>query len=291
MNEQEKVARFSTQVDQLLHAPARFVADDLHSDDEQALLELAREMAMLDLSSQSQFLRRGPQPKGAKSNMSINRNGRRALATVALAMMLMVTAVFLIAPVRTFAQDIWQSLFVRHESDRVATEPYRLPAEPTSTPIPMPDAAPQMSVAEAAALAPFAVKELRSLPEGFALKSVYYDETLAKVTFLYANEAYLGIVFHQEPAETAEAWEIGSGAVVEAVVINGAPGEYVQGAWLWVEPANGASDSTEVAWVNDDPHQQLRWTQDGIAYTVSTTLSQDLGLTKADLVALAESAL
>lgn len=290
MNEHEQAARFSVQVDQLLHPSAHVAADDTYSDDEQALLDLAREMATMDMSVQSDFLRRGPQPKGAEKMMPATLNGRRALAALGVMLLLLVTAVTLIAPVRTFAQEILQSLFVQHESDRIATEPYDLATDPTPTPIPVPDAAPQMSVAEAAVLAPFTVKELATLPDGYALSSVYFDEAEQKVTFLYLNDAFLGIVLHQEPAETAAPWTIGANAVIEAVTVAGAPGEYVRGSWRWGEPAAaGAVTSTEVIWENSDPHQQLRWTQDGVTYTLSTTVGQDVGLTQADLIALAES--
>ncbi|MBK8903326.1 MAG: DUF4367 domain-containing protein [Anaerolineaceae bacterium] len=289
MNEQDKAARFSAQVDQLLQTPAHSMAGDPFTDDDQALLTLASEMAALDFSAQSRFLRQARQPKGA-NKMSHSRNGRRALVGLALAVMLLLFAVVVISPVRAFAQELLQSLFVRHDSNTMTTEPYDPVADPTPTPIPAPESLPDLSVADAAALASFAVKELTHLPDGYRLSSVYYDEARDKVTFLYLNDAYLGIVLHQEPAETAETWTIGPDAVIEPVMINGAAAEYVQGAWQWGEPTvPGAIGSTEVVWQNNDPHQQLRWTQDGIAYTVSTTVGQDQGLTQADLIAIAES--
>lgn len=222
--------------------------------------------------------------------MSHVRNGRRALVGLALAVTLLLFAVVVISPVRAFAQELLQSLFVRHDSNTMTTEPYDPVTDPTPTPIPAPESLPDLSVADADALASFAVKELTHLPEGYRLGSVYYDEAQDKVTFLYINDAYLGIVLHQEPAETAEPWTIGPDAVIETVMINGAAAEYVQGAWQWGEPTvPGAIGSTEVVWQSDDPHQQLRWTQDGITYTVSTTVGQDQGLSQADLIAIAES--
>jgi hypothetical protein len=289
MNEQEKAVRFSAQVDQLLQTPAHTTAGDPLTDDDQVLLALADEMAALDFSAQSHFLRRVRQPKGANKMIFI-RNGRRAFIGLALAVTLLLFAVVAISPVRIFAQELWQGLFVRHESSHIAVEPFVLPAEPTATPIPDPDAMSDLSVAEAAALASFAVKELSHLPAGYALSSVYYDEAQDKVTFLYLNDAYLGIVLHQEPANLAEPWTIGANAVIQAVTVDGAPGEYVRGAWRWVEPEDGgAVGVTEAVWQNDDPHQQLRWTRGKIAYTLSTTIGQDLGLTQADLIAIAES--
>lgn len=287
MNEQDKAARFSAQVDQLLQTPAHPVTGDPFTDDDQALLTLASEMAALDFSAQSRFLRQARQPKGA-NKMSHSRNGRRALVGLALAVTLLLFAVVVISPVRVFAQELLQSLFIRHDSNTMATEPFEPMADPTPTPIPAPESLPDMSVADAAALASFAVKELTHLPEGYRLGSVYYDEAQDKVTFLYINDAYLGIVLHQEPAETAEPWTIGPDAVIEAVMVNGVVGEYVKGSWRWLEPdSSGAVD--EAIWQSDDPHQQLRWTQDGIAYTVSTTVGQDQGLTQTDLIAIAES--
>lgn len=290
MNEQEKATRFSAQIDQLLHAPASHLADEQLTDDDQALLDLAQKMAVMDFSSQSQFRRQIQQPMKGANKMLFVRNGRHALAAMGVILLLLVLTVTLIAPVRAFAQELLQGLFVRHESSTIAAEPYDPIADPTPTPIPDPDSEPEMSVAEAEALTSFAVKELTNLPDGYALSSVHYDEERDKVTFLYLNDAYKGIVLHQEPAETAEPWTIGADAVIEPVTVGDVSGEYVRGAWQWGEPATeGSIGSTEMIWQSDDPHQQLRWTQDGIVYTLSTTVGQDLGLTQADLIALAES--
>ncbi|MAT96101.1 MAG: hypothetical protein CL608_03075 [Anaerolineaceae bacterium] len=291
MNEQEKATRFSAQLDQLLHSPARQPADDqLITDDDQALMDLAQKMAVMDFSPQSQFRRQIQQPTKGVNKMLFARNGRHALAAVGVTLLLLVMAVTLIAPVRAFAQELLQGLFVRHESSTMAVEPYDPVTDPTPTPVPAQVDVPNLTIAEAEALASFAVKELTNLPDGFALSSVYYDEERDKVTFLYLDEGYKGIVLHQEPADIAEPWTIGADAVIEVVTVGDFPGEYVRGAWQWGEPATeGAVGSTEMVWKSDDPHQQLRWTQDGIVYTLSTTVGQDLGLTQADLIALAES--
>lgn len=290
MNEQEKATRFSSQIDQLLQAPAWQQADDLLNDDDQALLDLARKMTVLDFSTQSQFRQRIQQPMKGVNKMLFARNGRHALAALGVTILLLVLTITLIAPVRAFAQEFLQSLFVRHESNTIAAEPYNPISDPTPTPIPAPESVPNLSVSEADALASFAVRELTNLPAGFTLSSVYYDQERDKVTFLYLNDIYQGIVLHQEPAETAEPWTIGADAVIEAVMVGNIPGEYVHGSWQWVEPTTeDAVGSTEEIWRNDDPHQQLRWTQDGIVYTLSTTVGQDLGLTQADLITLAEN--
>lgn len=222
--------------------------------------------------------------------MIFMKNGRRALVGLALAVTLLLFAVVAISPVRAFAQDLLQSLFVRHDSNTMITEPYDPVADPTPTPVPAPESLPDLSVAEAAALASFAVKELANLPEGYRLASVYYDEVRDRVTFLYIKDTYLGIVLHQEPAETAEPWTIGADAVIKPVTVGDVPGEYVRGSWDWGEPATeGSIGSAEMIWKSDDPYQQLRWTQDGIVYTVSTTVGQEQGITQADLIAIAES--
>lgn len=289
MNEQEKAARFSAQVDRLLHTPAEATAGDTLPQDDQALLELAREMAAMDFSTQSQFLRSGRQPKGETPMLSGLFNGRRVLVTLGATVFLLILAFTFVAPMRAFAQDAWQSLFVRDENNRIAVESSAPIVGPTSTPVPAGDAVGGMSVAEAQELASFRLKEPAGLPAGFALSSVYYDEAHDKVTFLYLNDAFLGIVLHQQPAGTAERFTIGAEAEVESVTVNGVRAEYVRGSWGWLEPEGGLVVSDEVEWRADDPYQQLRWVADGNAYTLSTTVGQDLGLSQADLIAIAES--
>lgn len=289
MNEQEKADYFSTQVDALLQKSAPIMVDENLSDDDQALLDTARLLASVDFAPQSRFLRRLPHPQGAKP-MTNRWTGRRALALSTVFFLLLLLVLGAIPPVRVFAQEVWQSFFVRHESSSVAlSEPEIISAEPTGTPIPVENVVPDMSVSDAAALAPFTVREPANIPAGYILTSVYYDETLKRVTCLYLKGG-LGISLHQEPAATANPGIIGPEANVETIQIGDVPGEYVRGTWTDVGHNDGVTITvTERVWDSNDPYQQLRWTEDGIVYTLGTTVGQDLGLTQADLIAIAVS--
>src|SRR5690554_943460 len=105
MNEQEKTARFSAQVDRLLRRPAEATVGDTLPQDDQVLLELAREMAAMDFSSQSQFLQSGRQPKGETPMLSGLFNGRRVLVTLGATVFLLILAFTFVTPMRAFAQD------------------------------------------------------------------------------------------------------------------------------------------------------------------------------------------
>lgn len=105
---------------------------------------------------------------------------------------------------RAFAQDVLQGLFVRHESDRLVSEPPDPVTDPTPTAVPLPGSVPDMTIDQARELAPFTVKELTALPEGFSLDSVYYGEAEDRVSLLYVNDSHLGISLHQQPADTVE---------------------------------------------------------------------------------------
>ena len=69
-------------------------------------------------------------------------------------------------------------------ADVEVTEETEPTDEPTPTPVPAQVAVPDLSIADAEALASFAVKELINLPGGFALSSIYYDEERDKVTLM-----------------------------------------------------------------------------------------------------------
>jgi len=289
MNEQEKATYFSAQVDALLQKSAPTMVDDDLDETDQVLLDLARLLSALDFSAQSQFLRQSQPSQGVKPMANIW-TGRRVLAGFSAILLLLLLAVTAITPVRVLAQEVWQSLFVRHDNGSIRlSEPVVISAEPTATPIPVVDINPAMSISEADALAPFTVREPAAMPPGYILTSVYYNETLKRVTCLYLNGG-LGISLHQEPADMADPGIIGPEASVETVQIGDAFGEYVRGTWADVGHNDGVTITvTEHVWDSDDPYQQLRWTNDGVVYTLGTTVGQDLGLTQADLIAIATS--
>lgn len=289
MNEQEKAAQFSADVDRLLQGRAGDGPGDWHTDEDRALLALAREMASMDFSHESRTLRHDLQAKGDNGMFTGMNGGRRALVALGAALFLLMASAMMVAPVRAFAQEMLQGLFVRHESDRLASEPPHPAAGPTATAVPLPGSVPDMTIDQARALAPFTVKELAALPDGFSLASVYYGEDEDKVTLLYVNDAHLGISLHQQPAGTVEPWPIGTDAVVEDVTVGDTPAEFVRGSWRWLEPEGDLIGVSEMEWRDDDPYQQLRWIEGDVAYTLGTTVGQNMGLTQADLIGMAES--
>lgn len=289
MNEQEKAAQFSAEVDRLLQGRAGEGPGDWHTDEDRALLALAREMASMDFSHESRTLRHDLQAKGDNGMFSSMNSGRRALVALGVALFLLMASAMMVAPVRAFAQEILQGFFVRHESDRLASEPPHPVAGPTATAVPLPGSVPDLTMEQARELAPFAVKELTALPQGFDLDSIFYDEVKGKVALLYANEDHLGFILHQQPVETVEPRPIGADAEVQNVMVGDAPAEYVRGSWRWLEPEGDMVGVNEMEWRDDDPYQQLRWIEGDVAYTLGTTAGQDLDLTQADLITIAES--
>lgn len=285
MNEQEKARRFSAHVDRFLHLPVSKEAEHPLPESDQPTLELARTMAALDFSPRSRFLRQVRQQKGDK-RMSISHNRRRTFVALGAALMLGLIALVAIQPARAFATELLQSLFIRNESDRLpVADPVAVSDEPTATAVPV-EPSPAMSIAEADALAPFAVREPGLIPNGFVLTSVHYNVERERVTLLYLNDAQIGFSLHQEPAGYSEPGTIGPDATIEPVFIGEIPGEYVRGTWVLNDDT---SPGDEMVWDDDDPYRQLRWVQDGIAYTLGTTVSQDTGLMRGDLIAIAES--
>ncbi|MFO7541182.1 MAG: DUF4367 domain-containing protein [Chloroflexota bacterium] len=215
---------------------------------------------------------------------------RLALAFGALALLLGLT-LFILTPAHTLANEWWQSLFSHHDDDVLTlAEPYSVSAAPTATPIPVSEHQPALSLADAAALAGYAVKEAHYLPDGYDLAGVYHDPEHQAVTLLYLNHDWIGITVRQEPAVMAKAWVIGETAVVEAVQIDQARGEYIRGEWMVTGYRDGANFIVEGGlWNADGPLQQLRWIDEEMAYTIGTTSGQETGLQMADLVMIANS--
>lgn len=296
MNEQEKAVHLSSQIDRLLEQPASLLVHEENMlTDDQELLELAQRMAGLNFSAQSRFLRRRQQTKGASMNtlsQRITPQRRRMWLAGGVMAALFLLALLTLPPVRALAQEVWQSLFTRHDSDNaILPEPYTVTLEPTASPIPV--AVPQlnMTVADAEAMAGYDVLEPGYMPAGYQLSSVHYDAGATAVTQLYLQGG-VGISLRQEPAATAEAWFIGQSAVVESKQIGHLSAEYVRGAWNEVAEVDSQGNTAVVSqqtWNPDDPYQRLRWTDGQMAYTIGTTVGQETGLQAADLIAIAES--
>jgi hypothetical protein len=296
MNEQERAARFTSEVDRLLEpgAPPTLRETPI-SQEGQELLELAQTLAQIDLSPQSAFLRRLRQPQGDKMQTpilpSIFQLRRLVFISGVIALVLAV-ALLTVPATRVMANELWQSLFVRHSSDSQSfAEPFEVSAVATATPIPVEEHQPALSLAEATALAGFDVKEVASVPEGFTLANIHYNAEQKAVTLLYLNRQWLGITLRQEPAAMATPWIIGETAVVETVTIGDNSGEYVRGEWVMAgtQPDESRFLVQGSVWIAAGPAQHLRWVDGDMVYTLATSPARESGLVLADLLHMAES--
>jgi hypothetical protein len=194
---------------------------------------------------------------------------------------------FLIAatpPGRAFAQSVLR-YFVRTENDTrpvptltLATpnadsvDPFsitRLPFEKTCGDI----YHAHCSLSEIRAIVTFPVNGLGETVED--LTFVGATGGPEQVMLVYMGESVNGsLIISVGPVTTAEQrpLQVAASAEVEPVSINGAAGEYVQGAWYSVGVNNG------VSWTADPFVQTLRWEMDSIGYTMTFHAAKDTGI-------------
>jgi len=157
-----------------------------------------------------------------------------------------------------------------------------------------------LDVNEAESIAGFDVLEPTWLPpvlffEGAAFEPEEWDrpKNTVKISYYFSSEsigpglASNGIVISQQPIDSIEDCEmgtgclVGAGAQVETVQIGDTTGEYVVGVWE-------ADNAGNWIWRHDPYSQRLRWEKNGFAFEILYFGPPDaVGMT--DLIAIAES--
>jgi len=144
---------------------------------------------------------------------------------------------------------------------------------------------PRCSLVHLSNMLDFPVTGLSEAPDGFDFTGATGGPDQA--VLLYQGEGgalYLaqGPVDRVSPGD----FEIAADAEVEAVFIDGLPGEYLQGGWAGL----GILEPGEVGWEYEPGKQTLRWEQAGILYTLwyyPSKSADQYSLDKSQLVELA----
>lgn len=141
------------------------------------------------------------------------------------------------------------------------------------------------SIEQIQELVSFQVKSIAVVPEG--MQFIGATGGSEGVTLIYQrNDPYTIILLMQSPAMTEDEQPVpvGSSAVVEEILINSVPGEYVKGGYFHF------GGDTETQWDPSAEMQSLRWEENGMLYTISLTGSYDFEPQMLDKVGLANLA-
>ena len=146
------------------------------------------------------------------------------------------------------------------------------------------------AVGSAEAALGFDVRELPSVPEGFAFASASANPSQNMIHITYARDGGELSITQVNGASTASVWDTTWSAVppdsVEKVQINGVDGEYVRGMFV-VKSQTG----TKAEWEPDAPVQRLRWREGDVLFEIQMAgLPGDNDLIGKDwVISLAES--
>lgn len=201
----------------------------------------------------------------------------------AAAMILVATVVvFTVPPLRSLAQDIIGTIFVKVEDD---TKEFNYP-----------EIAGIYSAEAAQERLGFEIFVPSVLPVGYRPREVMYVtydattlDTAGEITeveqkFRDAYATFLAILQVRGYTESGE-WAayggkpVGVSATIETVVVGGVAAEYVRGGWRF------EGNTRLMIWDNDYPRQILVWWQNGEIVGVATQTER---LSQADLIAVAE---
>lgn len=216
---------------------------------------------------------------------------------------LLLVAILILAASAVFAQNIL-SFFQAESSDSQTVTLYYAPHHEETLPN---NAAQNLSLEEAVALAPYEALVPQVLPTSYGYTSAHYDAMGTRFRIAYTCKSPWTLEFLQRPVAESEldlyaSMNVGASAVIEDVLIHTAHGQYTRGIWKPNRdtPLSDAEPMVEVTstWLNEVNFHYLTWYQDGMLFNISTTggiLNNDTlaasgcELSLDDLVAMAES--
>lgn len=289
MNETERAER-------LLGALERSAADEAPTPEDAALLDFARMLSRVDYSAESR-IRVDLRHRLLHRRMPVKRVVR-ALSGIAAMLALVIGLVLAVPPLRTWAQEIVDSLFNRAPADTQVLE-YEVVPTPINTIAP--SVAQTFDSIAAAEAAGIDIRQPGIDLSPYQLSGVTVNHETQSIWLTYnAPGRYLSI--YQRPAALGWLSERLVGASAEIVTVdfggeNGIlGGEFVQGGWLPTTdptPEGGDTVSQSADWTTETSQRYLRWQDANFVYemtamggssdTAATWLSLD------DLIAIAKS--
>ncbi|MBL8164582.1 MAG: hypothetical protein JNJ61_21510 [Anaerolineae bacterium] len=205
-----------------------------------------------------------------EKKMPVHQSQRLRLAAAILIAVLLAGGIWTIPTLRSLAQEVI-SFFIRAE-DNVRNDEIYVGGTPVES-----GEQPGGTLAAAIAAAPFDVHVPTVIPNGFRLDSAEFTHgvVLLKLT---CQEPWAVWITQRvfNPAEVVPQ-DIGASAMIEAVDIHGAVGQYVHGTWDVVLPENfdalrqnpdRQSLAVESVWNNDLPWGKLTWTADDLMFEI-----------------------
>ncbi|HRF95597.1 MAG TPA: hypothetical protein PLZ51_10395, partial [Aggregatilineales bacterium] len=147
-------------------------------------------------------------------------------------------------------------------------------------------------------------KAPQAIPSRYQFYNATYTASSGDLSQYYQCETS-GITLSQRPLRAGEVFggvEVGASATIIPVAI-GDGGEYVRGGWLTdgntstlvldssaMNTMTNTTTNVNLTWSNDIPQHTLMWTENGILYTLQTSVTQGgCNLTQADILAIANS--
>lgn len=211
-------------------------------------------------------------------------------ATVAAAIALLLAAFLTVPALRSFASNIFTVFAVQETDQNPALRPTIEPpadVNPSDTFGPNPSWGLTLEQIEAQVAASsditFKMVTPSYLPADFGFDAGIVDEfgRLVLLTYVSADRLSLFMVRMFDLANPNPAVEVkpplGASSTIEAVTINGQAGEYVQGDY-----------GVDGLWDDTAPVQTLAW-HDGDVLYIITTQEQNIRISRADLIGIAES--
>jgi len=213
-------------------------------------------------------------------------------ATVAAAIALLLAAFLTVPALRSFASNIL-TVFAVQETDQnpalepTVTAPAGVIASPSDARGPNPSWVQTLDQIKAQVAASseltFDLVTPSYLPAGFQFDAGVVDGfgRMVLLTYVSADRLSLFMVRMFDLANPNPAVEVkpplGASSTIEAVTINGQAGEYVQGDY-----------GVDGLWDDTAPVQTLAW-RDGDVLYIITTQEQNIRISRADLIGIAES--
>jgi len=156
------------------------------------------------------------------------------------------------------------------------------------------------NLAQALASTSYDAKAPQNIPAGYQFTNATYHAPSGELFQNYqCGDASLSL--SQRPLGQGEEFSLSVGASASIIpVAVGDGGEYVRGGWLTdsdtpsisLDSNNTAPVTTnfELNWSNDFPQHAMMWTENGMLYSLSTSVSEGAcELTQADILAFANS--
>jgi hypothetical protein len=202
-----------------------------------------------------------------------DRRGWQPFAVLIVVILLLAGFVIVTPSARVVAQKVVQ-YFVPAQSDKIAVQ------VTDTLPIALGTSVPagyfNLDLAQVESLAGFQLRVIPNTDGELVFSGAYQDPTLDAIAIRYDGDAFTLILSQRRTGDIVEYASIGASAPVEAVMINGIPGEYVEGGWR-LEDGDGNKYPTIVPdenfilgiyWDPELPQRVIRWQEGDMIYEI-----------------------